>query len=140
MRVSRDWMISILYYRGQLGKHASHPIVKKIIDDDEFCDYIVAPIADNSMYQTLNLFGRGKITDEQLSHALSATNLGYQYVFRNERSCSKLKCAERLYLCDEEKRNYLGAKAKNDEEGQKKAGLALERYRREGQFIDELFK
>lgn len=140
LSVSKEWMIAILYYRGKLGKYANHSSVVKIIQNIEEHDYIIAPIADNSMYRILDNFGLGKITDEQCSHALSATDLGKQYVFRTSKGCMSLSCASRLYLCKEEKEDYLRIKRDVSKEGEDKAALAIEKYRRKGKFIDELFK
>jgi len=138
--VEEKWMIAILYYRGRLREYSESPKVKSIIDDLERCDYIKAPIADNNMYQTLEEFGHRRITDEQCFHALSATNLGRQYVFRTEVACEKLVFADRIYLCKEEKKDCLKEKSESDANGIKKAQMAIEKYRRKGRYIDELFK
>lgn len=140
LSLDKDWMIAILYYRGRLNKYASHPLVKPVIEDLESCDYLIAPIADNKMYQTLEEFGRKHITDEQCLHALCASDLGKQYIFKSKKACSKLENKERLYLCQNEKEEYLRIRMSNGELGIKKAEQAIEEYRRTGLYIDELFK
>ena len=54
-------------------------------------------------------FGQGEITDVQAIHALSASRLGKQYVFKSEKAVSRLKEIERLYLSKEEKKARLFA-------------------------------
>jgi hypothetical protein len=84
-------MMTIAYYRNALSKYAEHPIVQKLVAQSRDCDYIIAPIADNRMFQIINSFIDGEITDEQCKHFLAATNLGYQYVFVTPKSTKHLR-------------------------------------------------
>ena len=70
--------MTIAYYRGALDEYKNHPVIKKIIEQSRACDYIIAPIADNRMFQIINSFIEGELTDEQCKHCLAATNLGMQ--------------------------------------------------------------
>ena len=79
--VNQEWMMTIAYYRGQLDMYRNHPTIKRLIAQSGDCDYIIAPIADNRMFQIINAFIDGEITDEQCKHCLAATNLGIQYIF-----------------------------------------------------------
>ena len=98
--VDREWMMTIAYYRESLEEYENHPLIKKIIAESRDCDYIIAPIADNKMFETINEFIEGNLTDEQCKHCLAATNLGMQYVFLTEKAASRLKIVERCYVCD----------------------------------------
>ncbi len=89
--IDQEWMMTIAYYRNALSKYAEHPIVQKLVAQSRDCDYIIAPIADNRMFQIINSFIDGEITDEQCKHFLAATNLGYQYVFVTPKSTKHLK-------------------------------------------------
>ena len=71
-------MMTIAYYRGTLGSYENHPLIRKLVNDVEGNDYIIAPIADNRMYQIINSFIEGEITDQQCMHCLASTNLGKQ--------------------------------------------------------------
>ncbi len=139
-KVDRDWMYAILYFRGAFKGVAVPEEVVRLINRINKCDYLVAPIADNQMYQTLNRFANNEITDEACCHALSATNLGRQYVFKSEKACKHLECLERLYLCKAEKEYYTTVKAKDAKQSQSKADLAIIEYRRRGKYFDEIFK
>lgn len=138
--ISNEWMIAILYYRGRLEKYKNHPYVKSIISKINQYDYIVAPIADNDMYQILNMFAQGSITDEQCKHALAASNLGKQIVFFKEETLKHLSCIKRFYLCESERASLEEIESTNKVVSKQKADLSIIEYRREGKYIDELFK
>mgnify|MGYP004466460835 CR=1 FL=1 len=87
--VDQEWMMTIAYYRGALDEYRNHPIIEKLIEQSRDCDYIIAPIADNRMFQIINSFIAGELTDEQCKHCLAATNLGMQYIFISEKAVSQ---------------------------------------------------
>jgi transcriptional regulator with XRE-family HTH domain len=138
--VGREWMYLILYYRGAFENYNIPDEILNLVKEVEECDYIIAPIADNNMYETLNSFAYRQISDEQCLHALSANNLGLQYVFKSKRACENLICVDRLYLCENEKKKYLKKKHEFALEGKSKADIAINEYRRKGKFFDELFE
>ena len=138
-RTDREWMYAILYYRGAFRHFEPTEEVMELVRQIEACDLIVAPIADNQMYQIMNRFADNVITDEQCIHALSATHLGMQYVFKSMAACAQLHCIERLFLCQEEKRDYANRKKVAATENASKAELAIVEYRRKGKYFDELF-
>lgn len=138
--VDRKWMYAILYYRGAFENRNIPKDVKDIITQIDNVDYLIAPIADNQMYQTLNRFINNEITDEACLHALSSTNLGLQYVFKTMKACQRLVCIDRLYLCKQERNDYLSIKEELSAKGQQKANLSIIEYRRKGLYFDELFK
>ena len=136
--VDREWMMTIAYYRETLDKYENHPLIKKIIKESRDCDYIIAPIADNKMFETINEFIEGNLTDEQCKHCLAATNLGMQYVFLTEKAASRLKIVERCYVCDKEREYYKKIKEDYRKLGNDKVKLAKAQYRGIGKFIDEV--
>ena len=135
-----EWMIAILYYRGLLGKWGQHPLVQDIIAKVETSDYVIAPIADNLMYDILDQFAKRRITDEQCRHALAANDLGRQYVFRSQKALDALSMMGRLYVCKLERRDWMTLRRNNSQRGAQKVDVALTHYRREGKYIDELFE
>ena len=136
--VDREWMMTIAYYRESLEEYENHPLIKKIIAESRDCDYIVAPIADNKMFETINEFIEGNLTDEQCKHCLAATNLGMQYVFLTEKAASRLKIVERCYVCDKERVYYKKIKEDYRKLGNDKVKLAKAQYRGIGKYIDEV--
>lgn len=136
--VDREWMMTIAYYRESLEEYENHPLIKKIIAESRDCDYIIAPIADNKMFETINEFIEGNLTDEQCKHCLAATNLGMQYVFLTEKAASKLKIVERCYVCNKEREYYKKLKEDYRKLGNDKVKLAKAQYRGVGKYIDEV--
>ena len=138
--VDQDWMLTIAYYRGALDDYSDHPAIKKLIAKSKNCDYIIAPIADNRMFQIINSFIDGEITDEQCKHCLAATNLGNQYVFTTEKSVKNLKLLERSYISSDEREYYKKVRGEETKLGDDKVKLARIQYRGKGRYIDEILK
>ena len=138
--VNYDWMLIILYYRQELEGYQLSERLKQLIKDVGSADIITAPIADNQMYDTIEAFRNNLISDVACLHALSANNLGHQFVLKSEKACSKLIAVDRLYLCQEERNYYLSQKEKTAEEGRSKTSLAIKKYRKEGKLFDEIFE
>lgn len=136
--VNQEWMMTIAYYRGALEEYKAHPMVRKWVEQSRHCDYIIAPIADNRMFQIINSFILGEITDEQCRHCLEATNLGYQYVFVSEQSVNHIKLIERCYISVNEKEYYKNIRCSDSKLGDDKVKLARIQYRGKGRYIDEI--
>ncbi|MBR4915364.1 MAG: DUF3990 domain-containing protein [Clostridiales bacterium] len=139
-KVDQEWMLTIAYFRGALDDYRDHPKVRKLIKNARNCDYIIAPIADNRMFQIINSFISGEITDEQCKHCLAATNLGNQYVFTSEKAVRNLKILERTYISSSEKEHYKGIRTEETKLGDDKVKLARRQYRGKGKYIDEILK
>ena len=139
-KVDYDWMLVILYYRQELDGYEMPSHLKNLINEIEKADIIIAPIADNQMYDTIGDFRNNLISDVACKHALSANNLGYQFVLKSEKACSNLISVDRLYLCQEERDYYLSQKEKTTMEGRNKTTLAISKYRKQGKMFNEIFK
>ena len=137
-KVDQEWMMTIAYYRGVLQAYETHPIVKKLVEESRDCDYIIAPIADNRMFQIINSFIDGEITDEQCKHCLAATHLGSQYVFVSDKSIEQVKIIERCYISKNEKEYYKNIRREDTRVGDDKVKLAKIKYRGKGRYIDEI--
>lgn len=136
--VDQEWMMTIAYYRKALSDYEKHPLIQKLITDSQKCDYIIAPIADNRMFQIIDSFVQGDLTDEQCKHCLAATNLGKQYVFKSDSAISQLKIVERVYLAKNEKDYYKNLRTSDSNLGDNKVKLAKIKYRGQGRYIDEI--
>ena len=137
--VDQEWMLAIAYYRGKIDKYSNHPIIKAIRKKVESSDIVIAPIADNQMYQIIDDFLFGNLTDEQTKHALSATNLGKQYVFLNDKSLESLELLEHCYLCKNEKQDYLKTKQTENDIGIQKVKMAKREFAGKGKYIEDIF-
>ena len=139
-QVDQEWMLTIAYYRGTLDQYKNHKEIVKLIESSRNCDYNIAPIADNRMFQIINSFIDGEITDEQCKHCLAATNLGYQYVLKSKKAINQLKIVEKSYICASEKTYYQNVRTNEAKLGDDKVKMARIKYRGKGKYIDEIFK
>lgn len=139
-KVDREWMLTIAYYRGKLSEYADTKTVQQLITANKGVDYIIAPIADNRMFEIIDSFIDGEITDIQCQHCLSATNLGKQYVFISQKSLDNVTILERCFLTDSEKESYLTARQENFKMNMDKVKLARKQYRNQGQYIEDILE
>ena len=138
--VDRDWMLTIAYYRGRLSEYADHPMIQKLLKKTEGVNYIVAPIADNRMFEIIDSFIDGEITDVQCQHCLSATNLGNQFVFKTQKAIDQLTIKCHCFLSEKEKQYYLTSKQEESKIGNDKVKIARKQYRGQGKYIEEILK
>jgi len=138
--VNQEWMLTIAYYRGTLDEYKDHPKIQELVKKSRDCDYIIAPIADNRMFQIINSFIAGELTDEQCKHCLAATNLGMQYIFISEKAISQVKLIERCYISDSEREYYKNMRFEESKLGDDKVKLAKRQYRGQGRYIDEILE
>lgn len=136
--VNREWMLMIAFFRGRLEEFRNSRAVLELIESMKGIDYIIAPIADNRMFEIIDSFIDGEITDLQCQHCLSATNLGNQYVFVTQKALSQVQILEHCYLVQEEKDYYLQSKKESMEVSQDKVKIARKEYRGQGQYIEEI--
>lgn len=138
--VGRDWMLMIAYYRNRLGQYAGSDVIKKLLQKNRDIDYIIAPIADNRMFEIIDQFIDGEITDVQCQHCLSATNLGRQYVFITDKALSRVSILERCYLTESEKKYYLNSRQESVDINRDKVKIARKQYRNQGEYIEDILK
>lgn len=137
-KVDLEWMLTISYFRGQLSQYLKTPVMKNIIKGIDGYDVIIAPIADNNMYEIMNRFARGDITDLQAISALSASHLGKQHVLKTEKACKSLVEVDRLYLSNEERKDIEDIKREESIVSTDKMKISIESYRRQGKYIEEI--
>ena len=138
--VSRDWMFAIAYYRGWIDMYKDNKTIKDIISKIEESDIVIAPIADNKMFDLIDEFVTGMTTDLQCKHALSATNLGFQYVIKTDKALKKLKLLDDMFLCEKERAYYLEKRIESTKIGLDKVKIARIEYKNKGKYIGELLK
>ena len=139
LRVGLDWMIAVAYYRELIDKYKNHERVKYVVDRIENSDYVIAPIADNRIFEPIDLFVEGELTDLQCLHALTATYLGVQFVFKKQKAIDCLDVVDHFYLCQTEKDLYSISNSVESNTSLNKAILAKKQYRGKGQYIKDIF-
>ena len=136
--VSEEWMLAIGLFRGRLNEYADHPKLIAIRDKVANSDFVFAPIADNKLFEVIDSFINGEITDKQCLYALSATHLGYQYVLKTQTALDNLTIINHLYYCSVEKSLYNKEAEVESMTSQNKAIIARKKYKDTGKYINEI--
>ena len=136
--VTNEWMLAVAFFRRRLDAYLDHPLVRTINQSVQEADYIIAPIADNRMFQVIDSFIDGEITDTQCEHSLSATDLGFQYVLRSDAALQSVQSLQPHYLCKGERERLLEQNDQRTQQGIDKAKVARRQYRGQGSYIEEL--
>lgn len=134
---SIEWMILICYFRKHLG---ISDVFNDLLVKVKNADIIIAPIADNKMFEILNDFLKGLITTTQALHALSASSLGKQYVIKTQKALNQLNFISNMFPCSEEKRASKRNSLERANEIETKLFYAKREYRKQGKYIDEILK
>lgn len=101
---------------------------------------VIGYIANDRMFVVLDRFFNGEITDLALINSLSALKLGKQYVALTDKACNQIKIIDEQELTEDNR-----GKLKQDSEANRSKGIAMadeicRKYRRDGQFFDEILK
>lgn len=135
-----DWMLVISLNRKKIEKYKDNKIIQNILEKINKADVLIGPIADNKMFEVMSKFSNGEITTVEAIHALSASRLGKQYVVKSQKALDKLTFLDRLYLCNDEKKESLRESKEEELIIQNKLDFAKREFRGQGQFIDEVLK
>ena len=133
-------MLTIAYFRGRQDQYQDAPLIRKLADKARKADYIIAPIADNRMFEIIDSFIEGEITDIQCRHCLSATNLGNQYVFTTRKALDRVHVLRHCYFSNAEKKQYLFSRKEHAAVSRDKVKIARKQYRNQGKYIEEIIE
>lgn len=136
--VDVDWMLAVALCRNKLDDYMDNPRLQKIKEDIDNCDYVYAPIADNNLFEIIDAFINGEITDLQCLYAISATHLGYQVVLKNDKALSHIDLKKHLYLCSVEKSLFNKERDIEVNTSMNKAKIAQSKYKDVGKYINEI--
>ena len=100
--IDSNWMICVAYNRGLLDEYKDSKKLLKILNQTKDVDVIIAPIADNRMYDIIEEFVQGRISDNACCHGLASLDLGKQYVLKTKKAINKLGYIKEYYLCKQE--------------------------------------
>ena len=140
VEVGLDWALLVAYNRGKLDSVKSTKIYNRFVELSKGCDMIIGYIANDRMFVVLDRFFNGEITDLALIHSLSALNLGKQYAALTEKACKKIKIIEEQEISEYDRDKLKRLSEVKRSEGIAKAEEICRKYRREGQFFDEILK
>lgn len=138
VEIGIDWAMMIAYHRKQMERVKGTPIYEKYAHFADGYDVIVGYIANDRMYTELARFFNGTITDVALLGCLSVLNLGKQYVAITQKACNQIRIIEERELHLLERLALQDKSVVRRDEGIALADEVVKKYRREGQFFDEI--
>ena len=137
--VSLDWMLFIALNRGKLEEYKDNQKYIELVSKLKKYDVVIAPIADNRMFTTIDDFTKSAISSDQAIHALKKLSLGNQIVFKSEKALRKIKILERLYVSKLEKEESKKQKIEIIKSADSFISEAYKKYARSGLYINEVF-
>lgn len=135
-----EWMLLVCYFRKMINEYANNTKIVELLNRIKDVDVIIAPIADNKMFNIMHQFGDGDITTVQAIHSLATSGLGKQFVLKTTKAISHLTQVERLFLSSSERKAISTLMEDRGKEIDTKLKLSKREFRGKGQYIDELFK
>ena len=133
-----EWALFVAYNRGYLEECKNTDLYKKFENINKSYDLLAGYIADDRMFYVLDAFFEGDITDIVLLKSLSALKLGRQYVAKTDKACKNITIINQELLTENQIKHYKERGVKNRHEGTQLSRVMLQKYRREGKYIDEI--
>lgn len=85
------WALFVAYNRGNLGEYSDTPLFERLKAFTDGVDVLRGPIANDRVFQTVQMFFERTITLETLSAVLKAVNLGTQVCAVSQRACDRVR-------------------------------------------------
>jgi transcriptional regulator with XRE-family HTH domain len=133
-----DWSMIVAYNRGKMERIKGMDMYEKYRHLCEKKDVIIGSIANDRLFYVLDNFFLGNITDLALIKSLSALQLGRQYVAVTQKGCDAVRIEKEVELSYLERRFLQDVSEENRAKGIKAANDICKKYRREGEFFDEI--
>lgn len=135
-----EWALLVAYNRGKMELVKDSQIYNRFVDLSKNYDMIIGYVANDRMFVVLDRFFNGEITDVALIKSLSALKLGKQYAALTEKACEKIKILAEQVLSEDDRDKLKQESKANRSQGIAMADEICRKYRREGQFFDEILK
>lgn len=133
-----DWAFLIAYNRGHMEGYSNSPLFKRYAKMEKGYDIVTGFIANDRMYQVMNRFFEGDITNTALLNSISALNLGKQYACISKKACEQVEILSERTVTSFELSFLREFSADYRKEGIRLADDIVKQYRREGKYFDEL--
>lgn len=135
-----EWAMFIAYNRGRMDDIKNSKFYLNYKNITEKYDVIVGSIADDRIFYVLDNFFEGNITDLALTKSLSVLKLGKQYAALTQKACKNIKIEKEINLSFFEKKFIQQISKQNRDTGISLAKDIQKKYRREGNFFDEIME
>lgn len=136
--VDIEWAMLVAYHRGRMENIKGTAFYDNYQKLTREYDIIIGSIADDKMFQVLDDFFIGNITDVALTKSLAALELGKQYVAVTKKGCEAVKVEREIPLSYLEKRCFQVMAEENRTRGVALANDICRKNRRKGRYYDEI--
>lgn len=92
------WALFVAFNRGALTGYADTPLFAKMREMPDGVDLVRGRIANDRVFQAVQMFFDRTITLETLGEVLKAVNLGHQVCAISERACSRIRILSERHL------------------------------------------
>lgn len=140
VEIGMDWAMLIAYFRKEMESARGTPIYDHYANFAKDYDLVIGYIANDRMYVELARFFNGTLTDTALINCLSALDLGMQYVAISQKACDQIKILKETELSQLELLALRDMSKRRRKEGIELADEIERKYRREGQYFDEILR
>lgn len=132
------WAFLIAYNRGFLDEYKDTSLYAQIADIGKGQDIIAGPIADDRTSLVLEEFFDGTITDSVLIACMGELKLGMQYVAKTQKACDRIHITHTFPLKTNEIKAMRDKGIQRREEGVRIVNPIKRRYRRIGNYFDDI--
>ena len=133
-----DWAYFVLYNRNRMESIKGTAFYEKYKHLGDGKDIIIGPIVDDAMNETMKRFMDSQITDKAFLESIRVLNYGIQYVAKTNYACSKISIILEKDLHGKELSDAIELSINQRRQGTELAEDIQKKYRREGQYFDEI--
>ena len=136
-----DWALFVAFCRGLIPDHfLETPFTRRYREIQGGYDLIRGKIANDRIFNTVQAFFRGDLTDAALVRSLQALNLGDQVCAKTAAACARVTIVDSRTLSPAECEG-LQIKAENQRQAAiRETDRIRMQYRREGAYFDEILE
>ena len=135
-----EWAMLVAYHRGKMENIKGTEFYEHYHTLAENCDMVIGCIANDKMFQVLDDFFIGNITDVALIKSLAALELGRQYVAITQKGCDAIRVECEISISHLEKRYLQTLSEENRAKGISLANDICKANRRTGKYFDEILE
>lgn len=135
-----EWAMLVAYHRGRMETIKGSTFYQKYRSISQQNDMIIGSIANDKMFQVLDDFFIGNITDAALVKSLAALQLGKQYVAITQKGCNAVRIEREIPVSYLEKKYLQAISEENRAKGVALANDICKDNRRNGKYFDELLE
>jgi len=133
------WALFVAYNRGEMSAYADTPLFQRLSVMTKDVDVLCGRIANDRVFQTVQMFFERTITLETLGEVLRAVNLGRQVCAVSDRACERIRIVSERAVSEVECANL---REKSERQRQRATELTDRivdaRRRTDGIYFDEL--